>query len=517
MIVRHVLVGVVMTAASSLCHAQEINPVRPGQVAVPMPALSDLEPAVAEQIRDQRSAFERVATRAKVSDRDLATAYSALGKLCHAYEFFDAAEAAYTNAIALTPQDPALPHLLGSLYQQTGRFEDALTRYTEARRLQQGDPVLRAHLAEVYLRLNRLSDARALFQDLIEVYPAVARAGLGEIALREGRFSEAVQHLEAALERVPNAAPVHYALGMAYRGLGRLEQARSHLARRGTGGPRPADPLVDQLTTLLRGERAHVNLGRRAYEAGRFDEAATAFRKAVDAAPASAEARVGLGMALAQVGNAAGAIEQLEAALRLDAEHPTAHATLGLVLARTGRERAAVEHLLTAFRREPTDEVNEALIRVLLTLSRGDEALEVVSRIGLSSVDDEGIVLGVSILLADRARFREAISMLESSSQRFPDRLPTITTLSRLLAASPDRSLRDGERAFALATRVYDAERSPAHGESVALALAELGRCGEAATWMQRAVAEAERTGDAATAARLTSEAPRYASSPCRP
>ena len=61
------------------------------------------------------------------------------------------------------------------------------------------------------------------------MFPAVARAGLGEIALREGRFNEAVDHLEAALERAPNAAQVYYSLGMAYRGQGRLEQARAQL------------------------------------------------------------------------------------------------------------------------------------------------------------------------------------------------------------------------------------------------------------------------------------------------
>ena len=68
-------------------------------------------------------------------------------------------------------------------------------------------------------------------------------------------------------------------------------------------------------------------------------------------------------MALAQMGRAPGAIEQLETALRLDADHITAHATLGLVLARVGgRDREAVEHLSAAFLRQPTDEVSRVLI-----------------------------------------------------------------------------------------------------------------------------------------------------------
>ena len=97
-------------------------------------------------------------------------------------------------------------------------------------------------------------------------------------------------------------------------------------------------------------------------------------------------------------------------------------------------------------------------------------------------------MLALSIALADRMRFKDALEVLDSAERQFPDRVRTATTLARL-AASPDRSLRDGQRLPALATRVYEKERSPAHGETMALALAELGRCAEAASWMQRAVA----------------------------
>ena len=503
------------------CEAQTtavIAPARLGLADVPMPPVDELEPVVANQFRDERTAFARVTTQTKVSERDLAAAYSALGRLCHAYEFFDAAEAAYTNALRLAPQDGASLHLLGYLYQQTGRYDEAVERYSAARRAKPNDREVQIHLAEVFLSLNRLADARDLFLQLVDVFPAVARAGLGEIALREGRFNEAVDHLEAALERAPDAGRVRYSLAMAYRGQGRLEQARAHLAKRGTAGLRAADPLVDSLTTLLRGERAQMMVGRRAYDAGQFDEARVAFSKAVEAAPSSAEARLGLGMALAQLGNVAGAIEQLEATLRLDANNVTAHTSLGMVLARSGRAAEAVPHLRAAHEREPGNvELTRTLIRVLLALSRPDEAIEAFSRAGSIDAEDEDVLLALSIVLADRMRFKDALDVLDSAERQFPDRLRTATTLARRLAASPDRTRRDGQRSLALATRVYEKDPSPAHTETMAIALAELGRCAEAATWMQRAVAEAERVKDTATGARLRGEAPRYAGSACRP
>jgi hypothetical protein len=50
----------------------------------------------------------------------------------------------------------------------------------------------------------------------------------------------------------------------------------------------------------------------------------------------------------------------------------------------------------------------------------------------------------------------------------------------------------------------------------VALALAELGRCADAAQWMRRAVTAAEGAGEEAEAARLRGEMPKYDPAACR-
>jgi hypothetical protein len=64
---------------------------------------------------------------------------------------------------------------------------------------------------------------------------------------------------------------------------------------------------------------------------------------------------------------------------------------------------------------------------------------------------------------------------------------------------------------------VHSAEPTPVHGETIALALAELERCAEAFSWMKRAVAEAEQENDAAEAARLRLEMTKYAGGSCKP
>ena len=423
-------------------------PVRAGLDPVAFPQLDTLEAAVADHLRGAGAAFGK--TPSNASARDLADAYGSLGRVFHAYEFFDAADACYRNAAILRPSDSRWLHLRAYLLQQTGRFEDAVPLYLAARRAAPEDYAAAVHLGETYLGLGRIADAREQFEAMAMRYPAASNAGLGEIALRERRYNDAIAHLEDALARFPSASSLEYSLGMAYRGLGRMGEARAHLQRRGTGGVRVADPIVDELQTLVRGERAFVMQGRRAFEAGQYQAAADAFRKAATAAPADAIPHVNLAAALAQLGDANGVAEQLAIAVRLDP-------------------------------------------------------------------DDEGTLLKLSILLADRERYREALQHLDEGHRRFPDRAATATTLARLLASSPDRSIRDGPRAFAVATMVYQREASPAHGETVAIALAELGRCDEAVDWMRRAIDDADRTKDTAEATRLRGESGKYVMRPCRP
>ena len=305
-------------------------------------------------------------------------------------------------------------------------------------------------LADVWLELNRLVDAREQYTSLLEVFPAAARRGLGEVSLRQGRYREAVEHFTIALERVPQAGAVRYSLGMAYRGLGRLDDARAQIERRGPGTITAADPTVDALTSLIRGERLLVIHGSRAYAAGRMDEAITAFERALAVAPSSVAARVNLAAARLQLGDVSRAIQELQ----------------------------------VAYAQAPAD-VEEPL-------------------------------MSLALLLSERERYVDAIALLDGAERRSPGRQATATTLARLLASSPDVERRDGARALALATGVYEREPGAAHGETVALALAELGRCADALEWMRRAVSAAQEAGDLAEVMRLRGAQPRYEASPCR-
>lgn len=205
---------------------------------------------------------------------------------------------------------------------------------------------------------------------------------------------------------------------------------------------------------------------------------------------------------------------------RVQPEDRAATVRLGQVYLGLNRLRGAREQfqsVLSVFPVLSRQGLGEVALRVLLRLGRQDEAIAMLTKSRTAKPDDEDIVVGLAILLAQKERFREAVTLLDDANRQYPDRVATATTLARLLASSPDRSQRDGKRALDLATRVYETAPTPAHGETLALALAELERCDEALTWMKRAVAAAGQAGHAEETARLTNEMRKYESVSCRP
>ena len=118
-----------------------------------------------------------------------------------------------------------------------------------------------------------------------------------------------MEHLEGALKMNPAATMVRYPLAMAYRGLGDLERAQSYLdqsgARAGAGvGVTLPDPLMAEVSTVLRSPQVYWDLGLYAGATGDWPEAVKQFRNAVQLAPDSPIVRLNLALALNRVGDA---------------------------------------------------------------------------------------------------------------------------------------------------------------------------------------------------------------------
>jgi tetratricopeptide (TPR) repeat protein len=495
-----------------------VPPLKPGLLPVHTPDLRGLEAEIREQLSSLQDAL---AALAKEPDLKLSEAYSLLGQAYHAYALTAPARECYSNAQRLAPKDFRWPYLLGHLCQQEGRAEEAITHYKLARQLRPDYLPAPVQLGNLYLQQNRLAEARASFNEALALNAqcTAARYGLGQLALAQRSYAEAAQYLEQALAEAPEANRIHYALALAYRGLGKLEQAQAELQRQGTVGVRVTDPLVEGLQELVRGERLHLLRGRVAFDARRFAEAAEAFRKAITANPASTQAHINLGAALVELGERAGALEQYQAALRLDPGNATAHYNLGLLLAKQNQHEEAINHLQAALSAQPKDaDARLLLAQELLRAARREEALAEFSRLVEANPDNEDALLEQVKLLLQNKQYKQTRASLEQAHARFPQKGRSAALLAYLLAASPQLELRDGARALVLAKLVFESTGLVNHGIIVALALAELGRCDEAAEWQRRLLAAAERERKTELAGKLKADLQRYEQGPsCRP
>ena len=492
-----------------------------GLTPIQQPDTRGMEPEAREHIASAQKALAAATKDPATPPDKLGEAYGTMGQIYHAYSLHEAAKECYLNAARLSPKDFRWAYLLGKLYEREGDAAQAVRYYDAARTLRPDYLPVFVNLGNIYLQLNRLDEAEASFKQVIEKYEASAAAqyGLGQVSLSRRNYAEAVRYLEKALQLAPEANRLHYALAMAYRGLGEAGKAQSHLALSGSVGVRASDSLLDGLQELVRGARLHLARGRTALEARRFSEAAEEFRKAIGEQPDSIPAHFNLGAALTQTGDLRGAIEQFKEVIRLDPAHANAHYNLGILLAGDNQHEEAIKHLRTALDAQPGDNSARSLLtQELSKTGRLEEAEAESAKVVEADANDENALLGyVNILLA-RKQYGRALAALEKGHEQFPGKGLTVVTLAYLLAASPQAQLRDGTRALALAQSAYEASPTIDHGALVAMALAELGRCDEAAAWTRRMTARADAEGRADVAGRLKAQLGRYESErPCRP
>jgi tetratricopeptide (TPR) repeat protein len=144
-----------------------------------------------------------------------------------------------------------------------------------------------------------------------------------------------------------------------------------------------------------------------AREAGRLDEAAALYRKALSARPEWKEGWWALGTILYDQDSHADAARAFRRLLVLDPKNGTAHLMLGLCEYQVDRDASAMEHIQAA-RRLGVQKDGELLhvltyheAMLLLRDGRYERALEVLQPLVAESVDDENLdlALGMGVLL----------------------------------------------------------------------------------------------------------------------
>jgi len=123
---------------------------------------------------------------------------------------------------------------------------------------------------------------------------------------------------------------------------------------------RNSETLFQYTSSLIPDNRMiENNLGTILGESGKYDQAEAYFAKALRTKPdyleviSDADIRENLGLLMAHQGRLPEALEQLNAALRLNPNSAEAHTTLGVVLLRSGKAEDSIPHFLAALRLKP--------------------------------------------------------------------------------------------------------------------------------------------------------------------
>ncbi|MCE2540199.1 MAG: tetratricopeptide repeat protein [Acidobacteria bacterium] len=474
------------------------------QAQCELPDLGRMHPAVQEQLgaaHDSVVALEAAAARDSPAEdarrQEYAEASGALGVLLLAGDYPDAAAPCFRRAQAFAPADYRWSYYLAHVAIRRGDLQEAAGWLERVLRIEPADLATIVWLVHVYVDLDRPAAAEPLLDRAQALHPQAAallyEGGRAALAVRD--YPRAVERLEAALALDTSATVIHYPLAMAYRGLGDLDRAREHLSRSGSrtgagyaagAAVSMADPLMAVLTTALRSPQAHRDLGIQASAREDWPEAARQFESAVEMAPENAAMRLNLGTALIRTGAARAASGQLEAAVAIDPRLAAAHYLLGTLLERSGRDADAIERFRAAATYDET--LGAARLRLADALRRNgrfEEALAHYRRIG----EGDQAQFGEAMALVRLGRYSEARTRLGVAMARHPEQPAFAHALARVLAAAPDERVRDGQRALDLVQALATEYKTASVAETMAMALAEVGRFPEAVEWQRFAMA----------------------------
>lgn len=348
--------------------------------------------------------------------------YRAIGNAAFALGDYDAAEAAYTEALAAAPSDGHAALHRAWTREAAGRLAAALEDYDLAMETMGGSE---PRVALDRGRLLRALGAPALalddFQTALDLVAATLNAG-------------ASGDETARLERIRVAALLGAA--QSYNDLGQAQDAQARLAELQAFAPLEAMPPPAARSTRF-------ELGRAALLARDHRRAEALFTALIDAAPERPAAYANRAQARLGLDDLSGALDDLRRAVELDPRDPAYRYALARVAAAAGDVRAAVEAAEVAERlapNSPNGAVERA--RTLLALERPAAALGVVNEaLALDPMSVEALRIRATALRR-LGRDRDALSAALTLLQQAP-RSP----LAHLLAADARIALGDASGA----------------------------------------------------------------------
>ena len=425
------------------------------------------------------------------------------------------------KAVELAPEFREARVRLARILAAGGRLEESIPHLQKAAELDPRDSDGRLRLARALMEVRRTADATkevaALlaqepdnldaillggrihaingnpeaaereFSRITELSSATrdqqARAFLNMALLRQaqGRVGESIDFYGKTLKLAPDQRQALFNLAVILASNQRLKGA-AELYRRLL----ELDPSQDDVRYRL----AVTQMSR-----GELQDASEHFETLLRKRPRAIELITSSSLLLAELGRGSEAADRLlEAISKTRDKAPKARlkSTLGAVEIKNGHLERGLGHLRDAVDLAPeVPEVRKRYAEGLAGEKRYVQAVDEYVAYGLLAPDDTQATFAHATCLILLDRWQEAVDLLTEATRSSSD-LALTHLLARLLASAPDAGVRNGERAAQVAQAVFEAARNPAHGETLAMAMAAAGRWQEALALQQRLLKEAE-------------------------
>lgn len=156
-----------------------------------------------------------------------------VGKIFTKRKQYHYAFEAFRHAALFDPLNKKNRYNLALAYLDMAEYEGAINQYATLRQMWPGDPKAVFFLAKSYAFNRQYEESLKAFKEAVAMSPESVGDALviADIIFDDKKYETALEMYQAALIRNDKQAKVHYKVGLCYRNLNKLEQARSHLSK----------------------------------------------------------------------------------------------------------------------------------------------------------------------------------------------------------------------------------------------------------------------------------------------
>lgn len=332
--------------------------------------------------------------------------YAELGLIYEANLLWVDARRAYAAAVELQPTSTWWRFHLAIASRSSG---DLAAAQQLLQQLSAEHPELapvQQRLGEALTESGDLAAAETAYTRVIDLLPGSVEGyhGLGEVKILQQDYAAARDLLEQAVALDPRYRAPHYALGLAYRGLGRREDAQREMALGVDGLPRYLeDPLASQIQAYVVNLPALRNQAAEQLLSGWPDQAARLLEQILIDQPGNATDLNNLAIAYMRMGRHEDARASLEQARQVAPEKFSTWLNLSALATRMRDPEAALAYAEVAVERAPN--MAQAHISLAMAeaelgyLERTAASLEQAVRLDENNPQAHGMLAEISVQL----------------------------------------------------------------------------------------------------------------------